>query len=47
MEEVKDSVVWKDRKHHLWFPWSFTKYYIEDDRLMIKTFWKVYKHYTS
>lgn len=37
MEEVKDSVVWKDRKHHLWFPWSFTKYYIEDDRLMIKT----------
>ena len=27
---------WKDKKHHLWFPLSFTTYYIEDDRLMIK-----------
>lgn len=31
------SLVWQDRKHHLWFPWSFTKYYIENDRLMIQT----------
>lgn len=31
------NIVWKDRKHHLWFPWSFTKYYIENDRLMIQT----------
>ena len=28
--------IWKDKKHHLWFPLSFTTYYIEDDRLMIK-----------
>lgn len=31
------SVVWQDRKHHLWFPWSFTKYYIENERLMIQS----------
>lgn len=30
------NLLWKDRKHHLWFPISFTSYYIEDDRLMIK-----------
>ena len=30
------TILWKDRKHHLWFPLSFTSYYIEDDRLMIK-----------
>lgn len=32
-----NAVVWQDRKHHLWFPWSFTKYYIEEERLMIQT----------
>ena len=31
-----ENYVWKDKKHHLWFPISFTTYYIEDDRLMIK-----------
>ena len=30
------NYIWKDRKHHLWFPISFTTYYIDDDRLMIK-----------
>lgn len=30
------NYVWKDKKHHLWFPISFTTYYIEDERLMIK-----------
>ena len=30
------NYVWKDRKHHLWFPISFTSYYIENERLMIK-----------
>ena len=30
------NYVWTDKKHHLWFPLSFTTYYIEDDRLMIK-----------
>lgn len=32
-----DNILWKDRKHHLWFPISFTSYFIENDRLMIKT----------
>lgn len=37
MAEQKDSgILWKDRKHFMWFPWSFTKYYIENDRLMIQ-----------
>ncbi len=31
------GIQWQDRKHHLWFPLSFTKYYIEDERLMVKT----------
>ncbi len=31
------GILWSDRKHHLWFPISFTKYYIEEDRLMIKS----------
>ncbi|MBQ8304686.1 MAG: PH domain-containing protein [Blautia sp.] len=32
----KAEVVWKDRKHHLWFPISFTKYCLtDDDRLHI------------
>lgn len=30
------AMIWKDRKHHLWFPWSFTKYYIVNERLMIQ-----------
>ena len=37
MEENKDAIIWKDRKHNLWFPWSFTKYYIQNDRLMIQS----------
>jgi uncharacterized membrane protein YdbT with pleckstrin-like domain len=36
MTKENATYVWKDRKHHLWFPLSFTSYYIEDDRLMIK-----------
>lgn len=36
MNEPASEILWKDRKHHLWFPWSFTSYYIADDRLMIK-----------
>lgn len=31
-----NDYLWKDKKHHLWFPLSFTTYYIEDGRLMIK-----------
>ena len=37
MATENTNILWKDRKHHLWFPLSFTSYYIEDDRLMIKT----------
>ena len=36
MAKKVENYVWKDKKHHLWFPLSFTTYYIEDDRLMIK-----------
>ena len=35
-ETNTSTILWKDRKHHLWFPISFTTYYIENDRLMIK-----------
>ena len=37
MNNMQSEIVWQDRKHHLWFPWSFTKYYIENDRLMVKS----------
>lgn len=37
MAKEQKNYVWKDRKHHLWFPLSFTSYYIENDRLMIKS----------
>ena len=30
------TILWQDRKHFMWFPFSFTKYYIANDRLMIK-----------
>ena len=36
MTNNNQNILWSDRKHHLWFPLSFTSYYIEDDRLMIK-----------
>lgn len=28
--------IWKDRKHFMWFPFSFTKYEVRDDRLFIQ-----------
>ena len=31
------DILWKDRKHFMWFPWSFTKYYIQNDRLMLES----------
>ena len=31
----KSEILWKDRKHHLWFPLSFTKYYIKNGRIYI------------
>jgi len=32
-QEQKIGLVWKDRKHWMWFPFSFTKYWIENGRL--------------
>ena len=29
------EIVWQDRKHWLWFPFSFTKYTIKNDRLYV------------
>ncbi|MDD4850779.1 MAG: PH domain-containing protein [Gemmiger sp.] len=37
MPQQEKKVLWKDRKHYLWFPFSFTKYSIEDDRLIVHT----------
>ncbi len=34
--ETDGTVLWKDKKHHLWFPLSFTTYYIEDECLMCR-----------
>jgi len=44
MQDVRDAaykstgngVIWSDRKHHLWFPLSFTKYSVANGRLYIK-----------
>lgn len=36
MAEKKDeNVVWKDRVHHMWFPISFTKYCIKNQRIYV------------
>ena len=35
-EKRENACMWQDRKNHLWFPFSFTKYYITNDRLMVK-----------
>lgn len=34
---MEDKTVWKDRKHFMWFPISFTKYEIKNDRLYQET----------
>ncbi len=33
MGKKDEGIVWHDRTHHLWFPISFTKYVIKNDRL--------------
>ena len=33
IREVGKDEIWQDRKHHLWFPISFTKYSIENGRI--------------
>lgn len=37
MAKVTDEdILWKDRKHWLWFPFSFTKYQVTKDRLYVQ-----------
>lgn len=36
MAKDQEEVLWKDRTHHMWFPFSFTKYYIANERLYIE-----------
>ncbi len=33
----KDQIIWKDRKHYAWFPFSFTKYCLKNDRIYTQT----------
>ena len=33
MAKINTEIIWKDRVHHMWFPLSFTKYYISNNRL--------------
>lgn len=32
----RDNVYWRDRKHFMWFPFSFTVYEVRNDRLYIQ-----------
>ena len=34
MEE--EEILWKDRKHHMWFPFSFTKYSVSKSSLYVQ-----------
>ncbi len=34
---ISEQVIWKDRKHHLWFPLSLTSYRVEEGRLYVNT----------
>lgn len=36
MSHLNENVIWKDRKHWLWFPFSFTKYELTKDRLHVQ-----------
>ncbi len=33
----QEEILWKDRKHWLWFPFSFTKYQVTKDHLYIQS----------
>ncbi|MBQ9065694.1 MAG: PH domain-containing protein [Blautia sp.] len=32
----KAEKIWKDRKHFMWFPFSFTRYYIQNGRIYVE-----------
>ncbi|PKK39888.1 hypothetical protein ABB02_00948 [Clostridiaceae bacterium JG1575] len=31
----ENNKIWSDRKHWMWFPWSFTRYALSEDRLFL------------
>lgn len=33
---TESKVEWSDRKHFMWFPWSFTKYRLTDKKLYVE-----------
>ncbi|MGI5894297.1 MAG: PH domain-containing protein [Candidatus Merdivicinus sp.] len=33
--EEEFPILWKDRKHFMWFPWSFTRYTLDQSRLYL------------
>ncbi len=35
--QINPEIVWTGKKHHLWFPLSFTKYTVSNGRLYINT----------
>ena len=32
----EEEILWKDRKHHMWFPFSFTKYSVSKSSVFIQ-----------
>lgn len=32
-KHLDDNTAWTDRKHFMWFPWTFTKYELKNDRI--------------
>lgn len=36
LNTANEDVVWKDRKHFMWFPFSFTKYTVRKGRIYIE-----------
>lgn len=36
-KRIPDDLVWQSRKHWMWWPWTFTKYLITEDRLMVES----------
>lgn len=33
---AEEEILWKDRKHHMWFPFSFTKYSVTKSSLFVQ-----------
>lgn len=36
-KKEQEEIIWKDRKHYAWFPFSFTKYSLKNDRVYTQT----------